>query len=224
MQSEDQYLKEIKSKTTPRKMSQKKQKFLKLFADAEKKYGKSEKRLAGDAWEEPWQTLIATILSAQTRDEVTIPIAENLFKKYPSLNSLSKAQEKDILNIIKSINYNKTKARNISKAAHYLMQKHQGKIPNKLGQLLEIPGVGLKTANLVLSEVHQQHTITVDTHVHRIANVFGIVKTKSPNETEKELRKIAPKKYWSQINRYFVLLGKDVPGKERERFLEKLKK
>ena len=86
-----------------------KKKFLKFFNLAEKKYKTSAKRLAGDAWQDPWQTLIATILSAQTGDEVTIPIAENLFAHYPSLNALANANQRNILQIIKGINYNKTK-------------------------------------------------------------------------------------------------------------------
>ncbi len=203
-------------------MSQK-EKFLHLFNLAEKKYKTSAKRLAGDAWPKPWQTLIATILSAQTRDEVTIPIAENLFTTYPTLQNLSRANPEEVLKVIKSVNYNKTKTKHIKEAAQYLLQHHQGKIPKNLEELKKIPGVGLKTANLVLSEVHKKGAICVDTHVHRIMNTFKIVKTKSPEKTEQALRKIAPKKYWSKINRYFVLLGKEVPGKEKGKFLEKLR-
>lgn len=199
-----------------------KKKFLKLFNLAEKRYKKSSKRLAGDAWPQPWQTLMATILSAQTRDEVTIPAAENLFKRYLSLDVLANANQKEIFKIIKSVNYNKTKARHIIHAAQYLLENHQSQIPGNLEALKKIPGVGLKTANLVLGEVHNKDAICVDTHVHRISNVFGIVRTKSPHQTEEELRKIAPRKYWSRINRYFVLLGKEVPGRSKKRFLKKL--
>ncbi len=199
-----------------------KKKFLKLFNLAEKKYKNSSKRLAGDAWPEPWQTLITTILSAQTRDEVTIPIAENLFKNYLTLQAIAKADSKDILKIIKSINYNKTKAKHTIEAAKYLLENHQGKIPQNLEELKKIPGVGLKTANLILGEIHNKDAICVDTHVHRIMNTFKIVKTKSPEKTEQALKKIAPRKYWSKINRYFVLLGKEVPGRKEEKFFEKL--
>ncbi len=196
--------------------------FLQLFKLTENKYKNSSKRLAGDTWPEPWQTLIATILSAQSRDEVTIPIAVNLFTAYPTLQDLSKADPKDVLKVIKRINYNKTKAEHSVEAAKYLLENHQGNIPETLEELKKIPGVGLKTANLVLGEVYSKDAICVDTHVHRISNIFNIVKTKTPEQTEQALRKIAPKEYWSKINRYFVLLGKDVPGKNREKFLEKL--
>ncbi|MDO8460481.1 MAG: endonuclease III [Nanoarchaeota archaeon] len=200
----------------------KKEYFLKIFKAAEKKYSKSEKRLAGEGWQHDWQTLITTIMSAQSRDETTIPIAENLFKKYPTLKSLAKADNKDVLKIFKSLNYNKTKAKNVVAAAQYLIKNHNGKIPDSIKSLVEIPGVGRKTANLVLSEVYNKDSITIDTHCHRLLNVLNIVNTKTPRETEMEMMKIAPKKYWSKINRIFVLWGKDVPGKDKKRFLKRL--
>lgn len=200
----------------------KKKYFLQIFKKAENKYGKSEKRLAADGWEKDWQTLITTIMSAQSRDETTIPIAENLFKNYPSLESLAKAKYSDVLKIFKSLNYNKTKGKNVILAAQYLINNYQGKTPDTIEKLIEIPGVGRKTANLIITEVHNKDGICVDTHVHRISNVLGIVKTKTPHQTELELQKIAPKKYWARINRIFVLWGKDVPGRKKQLFLEKL--
>lgn len=196
--------------------------FLNLFKLAEKRYKTSSKRLAGDAWPQPWQTLIATILSAQTRDEVTIPIAEKLFKHYPSLETLANANQEDTLKIIKSINYNKTKAKHIIQASQHLLKHHYGKIPDNLEELKKIPGVGRKTANLVLSEVHSKDAICIDTHCHRILNVLGITRTKTPHQTEIAMMKIAPRKYWSRINRIFVLWGKDVPGRDKEKLLAKI--
>ena len=196
--------------------------FLEIFKKAEKKYGKSEKRLAGEGWEYDWQTLITTIMSAQSRDETTIPIAENLFKKYPTLESLAKAKYEEVLMAFKSLNYNKTKAKNVIAAAQYMINNYQGKTPDTIEQLIEIPGVGRKTANLIITEIHNKEGICVDTHVHRISNVLGLVKTKTPHQTELELQKIAPKKYWSRINRIFVLWGKDAPGKNKQRLLKKL--
>ncbi len=196
--------------------------FLKIFKRAEKKYSKDTKRLAGEGWKEDWQTLIATIMSAQSRDETTIPIAESLFGKYHSLESLSKAKYEEVLLIFKSLNYNRTKAKNVIEAAKFMVENFNSKVPDEIELLVQIPGVGRKTANLVLSEIHNKDSITVDTHVHRISNVLNIVKTKNPTETEFELMKIAPKNYWSRINRVFVLWGKEVPGREKKRFLEKL--
>lgn len=196
--------------------------FLKIFKEANKKYFRKKKRLAAEGWKSDWKTLITTILSAQSRDETTIPTAENLFKNYPSQKTLANAKQKDVLKLLKSMNYNKTKTKNIIAASKYLLKYHKGRVPNSIEQLIKIPGVGRKTANLVLSECHNKQTITVDTHVHRISNVLGLVNTKTPEKTEQELMKIAPKQYWNKINRIFVLWGKEVPGKSKEKLLKKL--
>ncbi len=196
--------------------------FLSVFKRAEKKFGSSTKRLAGDEWEYDWQTLISTIMSAQTRDEVTIPVAENLFKKYTTLESLSKARAEAVLNIIRPVNFSRVKARHVVETARQLMTRYHGKVPDTLEELITLPGVGRKTANLTLSEVHNKEGITVDTHVHRIANVFGFVKTKTPTQTEFALMKLVPKRYWGRINRIFVLWGKKVPGRDKSRFLKAL--
>lgn len=200
---------------------QRKKEFLRIFKSAEKHYSKYEKRLAGEGWKEPWQTLITTILSAQTRDETTIPVAEQLFKK-KNLKELAKSNPAEIKKIISRINYNNTKAKNIVAAAEYLIEKHNGKVPSTIEELVLIPGVGRKTANLVLGEIFQKDAICVDTHVHRISNVFGFVKSKTPEETEKQLMEVVPKKYWNKINRIFVLWGKEVPGHDKQKFLDKI--
>lgn len=201
----------------------KKEYFLKIFRMAEKKYGAYDKRLAGDEWPEVWQTLIATIMSAQTRDEVTIPVAEVLFRRYSSLEKLSRAQEKDVLGIIKRVNFSKTKAKNVIGAARFILDHYKGRVPESIEELVKLPGVGRKTANLVLSECHAQDGICVDTHVHRIANVFGFVKTKTPTETEYALMEVAPKRLWRKINRIFVLWGKEVRGRDKKKFLARLR-
>jgi len=193
--------------------------FLEIFKRAKKKYAKSTKRLAGDGWPHPWQTLITTILSAQSRDETTIPVAEALFAKFPSLESLSRASFAEVKGVLKSLNYNNTKAKNVIAAAQHILRQCNGRIPDTVEKLIAIPGVGRKTANLVIAECHGKQGICVDTHVHRISNVLGLVKTKTPEQTEYALQKIAPKKCWSQINRLFVLWGKDVPGKDKKRLL-----
>ncbi len=197
--------------------------FLKIFKKLEKKYDKINKRLAGEGWKEPWQTLIATILSAQSRDETTIPIAENLFKKYFILNSLARAKFKDVFKILKSINYNRTKTKNVIKAAKFIIKNYHGKIPDNMEDLVKIPGVGRKTANLVLTEVHNKDAICVDVHVHRISNVLGLVNTKTPEKTEYALMKIVPKKYWYRVNRLFVLWGKETRGRDKNKFLKSLR-
>lgn len=200
----------------------KKKYFLEIFAKAEKKYGQSVKRLAGDDWEKDWQTLVATILSAQTRDETTIPVSEDLFRRYSTLEKLSKAKYDDVLKIISRVNFKNNKAKHVIGAAKYLVDNCNGEVPDSIDELIKIPGVGRKTANLVIAEVHNMDGICVDTHVHRLSNVIGLVKTKTPTQTETELMKIAPKKYWSRINRLFVLWGKSVRGRDRKKVLEKL--
>ncbi len=200
----------------------KREEFLKIFRKAQRKYAGSKKRLAGEGWKKPWQVVIVTIMSAQSRDETTIPIAEKLFSKYGSVGSLAKAKKSDVLRIFKGLNYNKTKAKHVVEAAKMIKKEFKGKVPDEIDDLVKLPGVGRKTANLVITEVHKKPGITVDTHVHRISNVFGFVKTKTPHQTELALMKLAPRKYWGRINRTFVLWGKDVPGRDKKRFLKKL--
>lgn len=199
--------------------------FLEIFKKAEKHYSASSKRLAGEGWKQDWMTLIATILSAQTRDETTIPVAEELFKKYPKVEKLAKAKLYGVEKTIRRINFYKNKSKHIIGAALWLIDNgyKDGAVPDTIEELIKMPGVGRKTANLVITEVHAKDGLCVDTHVHRIANVFGFVKTKTPTQTEIELKKLVPKNYWSKINRIFVLWGKDVRGKDKKKFLEKLK-
>ncbi|MFH1803127.1 MAG: endonuclease III [archaeon] len=204
-------------------MPAKKQLFLRIFRLAEKKYKKSSKRLAGDAWPKDWQILIATIYSAQSRDELTIPVMENTFKQLPTLEKYAKTPLSKIERLTKKINFYKTKSKNSKATVKLLTKNFKGKVPDTIEQLTTLPGVGRKTANLVLSEIHNKDGICVDTHVHRISNVLGLVKTKTPHQTELALQKIAPKRQWSKINRYFVLWGKEVPGRDPKRLLAHLK-
>jgi endonuclease-3 len=196
----------------------KKKEFLRIFKLAEKKYGKSDYRLAGEAWPEDYQTLITTIMSAQSRDETTIPIAEALFDKYDTLDKLANAKFSDVLKILKSMNYNRTKSKNVIGAAKGMVNEFSGRVPDEIDELVKLPGVGRKTANLVLSEIHKKDSICVDTHVHRISNVFNFVDTKNANETEMALRELVPKKYWSKINRIFVLWGRMFQARIRKDF------
>ena len=193
--------------------------FVKLFKKAQKKYKNSKFRLAAEGWDKRWKTLVATILSAQSRDEITIPISTRLFRKYPTLESLSNANYEEVLKTLSSLNYNKSKAKHIILTAKILLEKHDKEVPNSLEELLELPGVGRKTANLILGKEFNIPKICVDTHVHRICNVFGFVNTKDDREkTEKELEEFVPKKYWKEINRIFVLWGKSTNGHSREDF------
>jgi len=204
-------------------MASKTRYFLKIFNRAKARYLNNDVRLAAEGWEKPWQVLIATIMSAQSRDTTTLPIAEKLFKRYKTLRDLAKADSKEVLKIFKSLNYNKTKAKHVIEAAKYIIENFNGKLPDTLELLTQIPGVGRKTANIVILEVHEKPTIAVDTHVHRISNVLGLVKTKTPEQTEHELKKIIPKKYWIDVNNTFVRWGQSVSGRDKKKLLRSLR-
>ena len=199
------------------------QAFVELLGRARKKYGKASFRLAGEGWDEHWKTLIATILSAQSKDEVTLPIAEDLFRAYPTLDALADARYEDVLGILKSMNYNKNKGKHVILCAKMLLQDFGGQVPRTIEELVTLPGVGRKTANLVITGEFDLPGICVDTHVHRICNVYGFVDTKhNRDKTELELRSFVPKKYWKEINRLFVLWGKDAKGYNKMAFEEAL--
>ena len=161
-------------------------------------------RLAAE-WEDPWKVLIATILSAQNRDTRTIYICENyLFKKYPTPEKLGRARLDSIEKIIRSINYYKTKARHIKETAKIISKEG---IPNKVEDLIKLPGVGRKTANVYLVHVKRAAAIGVDTHVGRISRKLYWTKEKDPHKVEKDLMKLFPNKYWNSINYILVRFG-----------------
>jgi endonuclease III len=161
-------------------------------------------RLAAE-WDEKWKVLIATILSAQTRDEKTIEICEILFNKYPTLEKFSKAKLKDVEKIIRQINYYKTKSKNILATAKIVCRKG---IAETCEELLELPGVGRKVANVYLAEAHKKNAIGVDTHVGRISQKLGWTKNSNPHKIEKDLEKLFPKRYWRSINYIVVRFGR----------------
>ena len=205
--------------------TQKQKEFI-VFLKRVKKYFKNPKRkirLAAEDWDSNFKVLISTILSAQTLDTTTIKVCDKLFEKYDTPKKLKNAKYDDVLKIIKSSNYSKTKARNIILTSNTLFEKYDSKVPNKLDELLKLNGVGIKTANLVLGECFKIPAICVDTHVHRICNLFDFVKTKSADDTLKELEILVPKRYWIDINKYIVRLGQNVKGYDKEKFLELLK-
>ena len=158
----------------------------------------------------PLSILIGTILSARTRDENTSVVVKKLFDKYKTAHSLASAKVSDVEKIIKSTGFYHVKARRIIEVASIIDKKYGGKVPDSLEELLELPGVGRKTANCVLVYAFEKPAIPVDTHVHRISNRIGLVNTKTPEETEIELMKKIPKKYWLEINDTFVMYGQNI--------------
>jgi len=159
---------------------------------------------------EPFKVLISTILSARAKDEVTEVISEKLFEKYPTAEKLARANKKDVIKIIHRIGFYNVKSKNIINAAKMLLEKFNGKVPRTMEQLIELPGVGRKVANCVLVYAYKQDAIPVDTHVHRISNRLGWVKTKKPEDTEIALEKLVPRKHWQLINDTFVSHGKTI--------------
>ncbi|MEM1578976.1 MAG: endonuclease III [Archaeoglobaceae archaeon] len=155
---------------------------------------------------EPYQMLIATVLSSRTKDEQTSKAVEKLFSVAKSLKELAEMRIEEIENLIKGVGFYRVKAKRIKEIATVLKDK---KFPETLEELLSLPGVGRKTANLVLSYLGKP-AIAVDTHVHRISNRLGLVKTRTPIETEEELKKIFPIDLWEKINSAFVGFGQTV--------------
>jgi len=158
----------------------------------------------------PFSILIGTILSARTKDESTSRIVKDLFKVYKNSRQLANAKVKDVEKIIKSIGFYHVKARRIIEVARIIDSKYKGKVPDNLEKLVELPGVGRKTANCVLVYAYEKPAIPVDIHVHRISNRLGLVQTKTPEETEFELMKIIPKNLWLDINETFVKYGQNI--------------
>jgi len=162
------------------------------------------------AKESSFQILISTILSARARDTVTLPVSRELFKKYSTAKKLSAANQKDVERIIRRIGFYKNKAKNIINTAKIIHSQFKDRVPKSKHDLLSLPGVGSKVANCVLVYAFSKDAIPVDTHVHKVSNRLSWVKTNTPEQTEKILEKIVPKKYWSWVNELFVLHGQDV--------------
>ena len=158
----------------------------------------------------PFQILVGTILSARTRDENTAEVSKRLFAKYPDPARLARAKKKDVERVIKSIGFYRVKAGRIIEVAKIIDGRYGGRVPKDLEKLVELPGVGRKTANCVLVYAFGEPAIPVDTHVHRISNRLGLVETRTPEETEAALAKKIPKKFWLEINDTFVMYGQNI--------------
>ena len=159
---------------------------------------------------DPFQTLVSTILSLRTKDEVTAAATERLLKRVKKPEDLLKIPDEELEKIIYPVGFYRNKAKTLKKIAKILIEKYNGKVPDTLEELLKLPGVGRKTANLVLSESFGKDAICVDTHVHRISNRWGIVNTKTPEETEYALMKVLPRKWWKKYNSILVAFGQTI--------------
>lgn len=158
---------------------------------------------------DPFKILVATILSSRTKDEVTSKAAKRLFSRADNVNELAGLDAREIETLIYPVGFYKNKAKFLA-ALPKALEPFDGRIPDTLKELLALPGVGRKTANLVLSRAFGKHAICVDTHVHRLVNMWGWVETKSPTETEHKLKRLLPKTFWSRVNSILVAFGQSV--------------
>jgi len=157
-----------------------------------------------------FKILISTILSSRTKDKITKQASQRLFLKVKNPNDLIKLSIKEIEKLIYPVGFYRVKARNLKKLAEVLIKDYNGKVPNSINELIKLPGVGRKTANLVVTLGFNKYGICVDTHVHRIVNRWGYIKTKTPEETEYALRKKLPRNYWKKINSLLVVFGQNI--------------
>jgi len=164
-------------------------------------------RLKAAEGTDPFRILISTILSHRTRDENTTKATENLFSVYRTPVQLANANPRVVRRLIRPSGFYNMKARNIMKVSKQLVDEFGGKVPDNEEELLRLHSVGRKTANCVLVYAFNKPAIPVDTHVHRISNRLGLVKTKKPEETEAALVKTVPKRYWLELNDLFVRFG-----------------
>ena len=159
---------------------------------------------------DPFQVLISCILSLRTQDKTTGEASRRLFKIAKTPQALSKLPVEKIEKAIYPVGFYRVKARNIREISAEIIAKHHGRVPDTIDELLTLKGVGRKTANLVVTLGYNKDGICVDTHVHRIPNRWGLIKTKTPHETEFTLRKILPVRYWRELNSILVAFGQGI--------------
>jgi endonuclease-3 len=159
---------------------------------------------------EPFLVLIGCILSLRTKDETTAQAAARLFARARSPQAMIALEPKEIERLIYPVGFYRVKARVIREVCRAIIERFAGRVPDTLEGLLSLKGVGLKTANLVLSQAYGKPALCVDTHVHRISNRWGLVRTKTPEQTEKALRAVVPRRYWVEYNGLLVAFGQTI--------------
>lgn len=166
---------------------------------------------------DPFKVLVATILSARTKDETTTRAVTELFKEVNSADDLDKIKLADLDAIIRQVGFHNEKSKHLKQLPQVLRERFGGKVPAEIDELLELPGVGRKTANLVRSVAFGLPAICVDVHVHRISNRWGYISTKTPFDSEMALRKTLPEKHWLNYNSFLVAFGQNLcyPRKPR---------
>ena len=166
--------------------------------------------LIATAEKDPFKVLISTILSARTKDDVTAAASYRLFEAAPDAEALAAMTPARIAELIYPVGFYRTKAKNLRSTARALLRDFGGRVPDEIEALVQLPGVGRKTANLVLTEAFRKPAICVDTHVHRITNLWGYVDTENPTGTEMALRAKLPRRYWLRLNAILVSFGQQI--------------
>ena len=159
---------------------------------------------------DPFHVLIATILSQRTKDDNTRKASDNLFHKYPTIEAIAEADPADVAALIRPAGFPNQKAKAITECCRILRDQYGCKVPEDTDEMTKLPMVGRKTAACVRSYAMGIPSVCVDTHVHRISNLMGLVKTKTPEETEYALMALTPRERWSDINRYLVRHGQEI--------------
>jgi endonuclease-3 len=166
--------------------------------------------IADQAKNKPFEVLISTILSLRTKDKTTLEATLRLFKKARTPQSILKLDLTTLEQLIYPVSFYKTKSKSIQKTCQIILDQYQGETPGSLDDLLKLPGVGRKTANLVLTLGFGDLGICVDTHVHRISNRWGFIQTQTPDESELVLRDKLPQQYWIRYNDWLVAFGQNL--------------
>lgn len=166
--------------------------------------------IIGEFGKDPYLVLISCLLSLRTKDTVSWPASRRLFSRAKTPHHMLELPIPEIEKLIYPVGFYRRKAVLLHTVSQFLIEKHGGKVPATKDELLAIPGVGIKTANLVLAIAFDIPAICVDTHVHRISNRLGLVSTKTVEETEIELMKVLPEEYWAEYSRLMVMWGQNI--------------
>jgi len=162
-------------------------------------------------WTSPWEILVATVLAAQCTDQRVNKVTPELFRLWPDPESLAQAKLEDVERVIRSTGFYRNKARHLVRSARIIQDRHNGKVPASMEELLQLPGVARKTANIVLSGAFGiREGIAVDTHVKRLAGRLGLTSSGDPERVEKDLAALLPRSEWGRINHLLVQFGREV--------------
>jgi len=185
-------------------------KIIKILKEDVKKWDIPVVSIVAERTRDPFKVLISCILSLRTKDGTTAQASQRLFSLADNPAEMSELSVKEIERVIYPVGFYRTKARNIKEICYTLIKDYDSKVPDEIDELLKLKGVGRKTANLVVTIGYDKDGICVDTHVHRISNRWGYIKTKTPEESEMALRKKLPRRYWKIYNDLLVTFGQNL--------------